>query len=365
MELYVAGGCHEHGRNCFLIIGKEYSILVDCGIIEGEKYPYPYLNQQSISRIKYLFLTHSHKDHSGGVEWLISKGFSGKIISSVETRKQIRFDYANWISLVFNSSTPGKIKLEPGLYVIYGRSGHCTGSLWYHIHFEEKRILFTGDYSEKSNFYRCNKLENIYADMAVLDCGDGNGKFDDKSIKKELYNKLINSINENKTVLMPVPKYGRGLEFLSMLENADESIHIYVDNDLYQQIYDTDKNWHIHKFRKKIGHFETWKKEPSIVFVSDAQMKSEPYQKTADEIIKLGGYIVFSGHIYNNTYADILYNSGNAELYKYSVHMNYNHAREICMNNQFGKVILYHSADKIIDECQLTEKVFVKETLHI
>jgi predicted metal-dependent RNase len=47
MKLIAAGGCGEHGRNCFLVENEQISILVDCGIIPGAKNPYPRLSEIS------------------------------------------------------------------------------------------------------------------------------------------------------------------------------------------------------------------------------------------------------------------------------------------------------------------------------
>lgn len=46
MRLYIAGGCQEHGRNCFLIELRTYNIMVDCGVKEDKKELYPLLNQK-------------------------------------------------------------------------------------------------------------------------------------------------------------------------------------------------------------------------------------------------------------------------------------------------------------------------------
>ncbi len=37
MELYIAGGCGEHGRNCFYITDKFNSIIIDCGMMTGKR----------------------------------------------------------------------------------------------------------------------------------------------------------------------------------------------------------------------------------------------------------------------------------------------------------------------------------------
>lgn len=37
MKLQIAGGCGEHGRNCFYVIGEDTAFLVDCGQMDGEQ----------------------------------------------------------------------------------------------------------------------------------------------------------------------------------------------------------------------------------------------------------------------------------------------------------------------------------------
>ena len=36
MKLYIAGGCGEHGRNCFHVTGESIDFLVDCGLMAAE-----------------------------------------------------------------------------------------------------------------------------------------------------------------------------------------------------------------------------------------------------------------------------------------------------------------------------------------
>ncbi len=45
MRFYVAGGCCEYGCNCFLLEGKEYSVLVDCGAGTGGEERPPLLTE--------------------------------------------------------------------------------------------------------------------------------------------------------------------------------------------------------------------------------------------------------------------------------------------------------------------------------
>lgn len=53
MELKIAGGCGEHGRNFFLVDNGDNAFQVDCGITAGSDDPYPRLSSKEIRRVKY------------------------------------------------------------------------------------------------------------------------------------------------------------------------------------------------------------------------------------------------------------------------------------------------------------------------
>mgnify|MGYP003294922066 FL=1 len=86
MRIKIAGGCGEHGRNCFYIEGVSCTFLVDCGLMAGEEGGgYPNLTEKEIQRIDYIFLTHSHADHTGAIPWAEEKGFDGVVVATKET----------------------------------------------------------------------------------------------------------------------------------------------------------------------------------------------------------------------------------------------------------------------------------------
>ena len=86
MELYIAGGVGEHGRNCFLAQGETIRFLVDCGkMADAPEDPYPRLTRAQIRRLDAVFLTHAHADHSGAFPWLCENGFRGSVIAAAET----------------------------------------------------------------------------------------------------------------------------------------------------------------------------------------------------------------------------------------------------------------------------------------
>lgn len=156
MKLVIAGGCGEHGRNCFWVKKGRHTWIVDCGLAETDTDCYPKLSKKKIREAKYLFFTHSHKDHAGAIPWLIEMGFAGEIVASGNTFQQIPFAVDR--KLILEEICPkGKGKLG-GLHIKWGRSGHCLGSVWYQFRAGRKRILFSGDYTEHTKVYRTDRL---------------------------------------------------------------------------------------------------------------------------------------------------------------------------------------------------------------
>lgn len=377
MELYIAGGCREHGRNSFLITGKQYSVLVDCGIMEGAPCPYPYLTREQIAGIRYLFLTHSHKDHAGAVGWLVDNGFRGVIAAAKETRQQTNISYGQWQILTPKGGSPNdtlkaqgaahrnnQIRLEDSLHAVYGRSGHCVGSLWFLLQFEGKNLLFSGDYWEESGIYACDRLRNIYADAAVLDCGNGNTECSANNAKAALAASVLHRMKSGSPVLLPVPKYGRGLELICLLKDAEEAAPIYGDQGLLRQMETGCEGW----FRRKlppIFPMDGWDGGPAVILVSDAQLSSQTSRELAGRVLESKGQIVLTGHVYGGTYSEALVKHNWAEALPYPVHMGYSQMVKVQARNYFNKVILNHSAGRIADEKEVAVDAGVQDTISV
>ena len=77
MELFIAGGCGEHGRNCFYVEQNSAAFLVDCGLLAGAEDDLPRLNAEQIQKLRAVFLTHSHADHTGALPWLAQVSGAG------------------------------------------------------------------------------------------------------------------------------------------------------------------------------------------------------------------------------------------------------------------------------------------------
>lgn len=359
MRLYIAGGCQEHGRNSFLLELPEYSILVDCGKKEGDAEPNPKLNTEQIRRIRYLFLTHSHKDHTGAVPWLIQQGFSGTILSAEETRVQMGVSYENWIVLP-GAEGCASYQMDD-MEIQYGKSGHCVGSIWILLKLAKKKILFTGDYSEQSVFYQCDRIRDFFADCAVMDCAYGNRSILAETAVHELQEALARASMERRTLLLPVPKYGRGMDFLSVIKWYHCASEVYGDVELCEQAQ-SEQGWkwsslHLQESSRTVTsersqmmkRIEDWNGEPAVLLIADPQLRKEKNQRLVKEILHCGGKLLLSGHLYPDTYAEKVWKAGYAEKIAYPVHQTYADVCTLVQKNQFSKIVLNHSEEAIDD----------------
>lgn len=119
MQLYIAGGCGDQGRNCFYIEGDRHAFIVDAGTSTDGLDRLPDLSPEMIRRAEYLFVTHSHKDHTGAIEYLENNGFTGPVLMSNQTYQQIHYKPKN--TMILDSTAP-ELSLDGELSLRWGRT---------------------------------------------------------------------------------------------------------------------------------------------------------------------------------------------------------------------------------------------------
>lgn len=235
------GGYGEHGRSCFLIeynrTGRFY--MVDCGIMDIDSFPYPKVSGEELKKTDYLFLTHCHKDHSGAFSYFREMGFCWLITSSMTLQLE-QISYEKVISLPIENDPsdaaaetpryPDTVKIDP-FTVQYGRSGHCPGGLWFLIRDDQGSCFFSGDYQEDTLLYACDKVRDMRAELAVIDCAHNQTELCADELRKLLTEEIAQLLQEQKRMILPVPHFGRGVELLYMLQQAFPQAKIRVDTD--------------------------------------------------------------------------------------------------------------------------------------
>jgi len=338
MKLHIAGGVGEHGRNCFFIEDEHYPMILDIGILVGDENPNPHLSLEQIAQAQWLFVTHSHKDHTGAYQWLQELGFSGKTVLTKECARQLTFPIQDPIYIDdFEHLTLHD--LADGLRIMWGRTGHCLGAVWYHIYTPDFNILYSGDYVEKTTLYPTDLIRDQLADLAILDNGYGKHGADAEINWQNLSKNVQEQLLLGKNLIFPIPKFGRGLEILTLLAPLFNDLDVFADEHFLGELDHIKEE----DFWVKEGAIpqitKPWTGKPtkqSVLFLSDPQLKDSQNQKLVKE---LGWEVILTGSIKKGTFAESL----DATFLRYSVHMNTSEMEHVAANNTFKEVLPFHS----------------------
>lgn len=271
--------CHpEVTGSCFLGVLKlpnreTVKFVIDCGLFQEKEYDS--LNNElpfDCDEISFVVVTHNHVDHIGRLPLLFKRGYNGKVYCSTQTKillplalndsqkvlddvckrkhqsslynvKDVETTLNNVVGVDFNN----KIKVTPNIEVTFLENGHLIGAAMILIEInypgeEPINVLFTGDYNNKNEFLNLHELpmrvrnkrmsvviESTYGDTSVEEINHG---FFSK--------KVLEAIEQRKTIILPVFSLGRSQEILLRLKELqdtnklDVNIPIYFDGKLAQ-----------------------------------------------------------------------------------------------------------------------------------
>ena len=247
--------------------------VIDCGLFQEKEYDS--LNNElpfDCDEISFVVVTHNHVDHIGRLPLLFKRGYNGKVYCSTQTKillplalndsqkvladvckrkhqsslynvKDVETTLNNVVGVDFNN----KIKVTPNIEVTFLENGHLIGAAMILIEInypgeEPINVLFTGDYNNKNEFLNLHELpmrvrnkrmsvviESTYGDTSVEEIN--HGFFSEK---------VLEAIEERKTIILPVFSLGRSQEILLRLKELqdtnklDVNIPIYFDGKLAQ-----------------------------------------------------------------------------------------------------------------------------------
>lgn len=345
MELIIAGGVGEHGRNCFYVRGDGICFLVDCGkMADTPDDPYPRLTPEQIGRLDAAFLTHSHADHTGALPWLCGHGFHGRVIASEETLRQLPFEVKKIMALE-NLCPAGSGHLGD-LSIQWGRTGHCAGSVWYHFAEGGRSVFFSGDYTEDTQVYACDPIRGRSAGLAVLDCAYGMDETPYDAACGRLVSESQRLLAQYGLLLFPVPKYGRGPELLKLFSDRLKDAAFYGDDLFLSNLSAQSAGGFWYRPVKINAAVHPYGGQThGIVFVSDPQLRARGARDIAEKVLSLGGRAVMTGTLEKDSYSQKLFRDGQMELLRYPVHLDHAQFESLKEKNDFARTVAYHSKD--------------------
>ncbi|MCB8889536.1 MBL fold metallo-hydrolase RNA specificity domain-containing protein [Vreelandella malpeensis] len=272
----VTGSCHQ------LVLNGEHSLLVDCGLFQGDDAREDTFEQLKIefdiSTLKALIVTHVHIDHVGRLPYLLAAGFKGPIICSKPSAKLLplviedalkigftrnaqlieRFqaqlesqivslDYHQWHTVVDDGDIKTRIKLK--------RAGHILGSCYVDISHQDhttrqkERWVFSGDLGAPHAPLLPAPQSPHGCDHLVLESTYGHRTHPNRENRRAVLKRAIEqALTNGGTVMVPAFSIGRTQELLYELESIIfearksrwKELEIIVDSPLaarFTQVY--------------------------------------------------------------------------------------------------------------------------------
>jgi len=271
LELTFCSGAGTVTGANFLLEGNEKKFLVDCGLIQGEKFvddlnwaKFPY----DASSIDILFITHSHVDHIGRIPKLISEGFKGKIISTVPTRELAEIMLADTAHILSRDTEHGlaeiysvenikralelwetleygqKLNVDHGFQFSYKDAGHILGSGMLEIIYNDRKIVFTGDLGNSPSplLPDTEPLKNV--DYMVMESCYGDRNHEKREERKKRLEEVIKNNFERKgALIIPTFSLERTQELLYEINSLVENniiprMPIFLDSPLSIKLTD-------------------------------------------------------------------------------------------------------------------------------
>ncbi|MGH6761089.1 MAG: MBL fold metallo-hydrolase [Phyllobacterium sp.] len=327
------GGFGEKGRTSLGVSNGDTRILFDVGIkvgAAGDEY-YPLIDDAKIERLDAVFISHAHEDHIGGLAWLSSRGFKGRIFMTRETLTDAPAMLAQYgdPSHLANFSLPDQQvriffpgdRIQLGsLAIETGRSAHVVGGVWFRISDDDRKIVYTADVVPDSNVLAMDPIPPC--DLLVFDASYG----DDPVSGQERAEAIRNWTGANgKASLLPVPLAGKPLELMAILPDGF-AVHADMRRAIEAQILQADALLPgvAERLRRRLAAAPDWKDEDTFpecpLLTFDGMGAAGPSATAIRRADAENIPILLTGHIPPNTPASELYARGRASWIRLPTH---------------------------------------------
>ncbi|MBX4190113.1 MBL fold metallo-hydrolase [Candidatus Parcubacteria bacterium] len=266
MKITFFGGAQSVTGSNYMVEHGDLKFLIDCGLFQGSpdaelrNYdPFPY----DPSKIDYVFVTHSHADHTGRLPKLYKEGFRGVLyathplvdmikialpdnlsILKEEARKEMHpvlfsaADLEGIINLAQGKDYGEVLDLGSGVTATLHDAGHILGSAIIEINIEGKKIYFSGDLGNPPTPLLKNFEYPVDANYVVVESAYGARVHEDRKERREILQNVIkDTIKRNGTLMIPSFAMERTQELLFELNNLINAgeipeVPIFVDSPL-------------------------------------------------------------------------------------------------------------------------------------
>jgi metallo-beta-lactamase family protein len=271
----VTGSCHE------LIVNEQTSVLIDCGLFQGEDSKADLSIEFNITHVTALIVTHCHIDHVGRIPYLLAAGFKGPIYTTLASasllplviedalkvgvtrdpkiinaclsllnKRIVAVDYKTWFELPCKGVNKAKARFQ--------RAGHILGSAYVEIDItnsdnNKHRVVFSGDLGAPYTPLLPSPKAPYKADTLVIESTYGDKNHQGRKERTQTLKNIIErAVADNGVVLVPAFSIGRTQELLYELEqliykSAKNSkwrdLHIILDSPMAATFTEQYKNF--------------------------------------------------------------------------------------------------------------------------
>ncbi|WP_024607397.1 MBL fold metallo-hydrolase [Pseudoalteromonas sp. TAB23] len=260
----VTGSCHE------LVVNEQTSVLIDCGLFQGEDSKVDLSIEFNITHVTALIVTHCHIDHVGRIPYLLAAGFKGPIFTSIASasllplviedalkvgvtrdpkiiaaclsllnKRIVAVNYKTWFELPCKGPSKAKARFQ--------RAGHILGSAYVEIDItnsdnNKHRVVFSGDLGAPYTPLLPSPKPPYKADTLVIESTYGDKNHQGRKERTKTLKSIIErAVADNGVVLVPAFSIGRTQELLYELEQLIHSsskkskwrdIHVILDSPM-------------------------------------------------------------------------------------------------------------------------------------
>lgn len=266
IKLSFHGGVPDVTGSCHLLDFGEASILVDCGMHQGERMCGKANFEEfdfDLAKVKAVLVTHAHYDHCGRLPLLIKRGWSGDIYCTSPTKRLIELVLRDGLNVMKENAklckdevlyqeedvtaAMGRIKTMnyhtdffpiPGVECTFFDAGHILGSSFVKIVKGDRSFVFSGDIGNDDAPILPNTEVLPPVDIVITETTYGDRVHDAPETRNRyLGDALTTILKRGGTAIIPAFALERTQELLYALDHLVESgkiprVPVYLDSPL-------------------------------------------------------------------------------------------------------------------------------------
>jgi putative mRNA 3-end processing factor len=244
-DITFLGASREVGRSAFLV-KTDKNLLLDYGIKIFGKEGKPEYPDEFKEKLDAMILSHAHLDHSGYIPYLYTFSKT-RWFATPPTRDIVELLLADSMKIMGDSLpydethynkalkywTPAMYEQDMSMGKTTMRmsdAGHICGSAFVELEYENRTLLYTGDFKKEPTRMHSGTDYDYHADVLMIDCTYATREHPDREItEKKLAADIKDTVADGGTVLLPSFALGRSQELIRIIRKCNKKVPIYLD----------------------------------------------------------------------------------------------------------------------------------------